>query len=57
MDAPETVKFGWHYPAGATAGSPVDEGPPDTADAPDDGDACYPYECRRGKPCCQHYSD
>ena len=54
MDAPEIAKFGWHYPAGAAAGPPDDD-PSDEADAADDSDACYPYECRRGKPCYQHY--
>lgn len=55
MDAPEIAKFGWHYPPGAAAGPPDDEDPPDEADAADDSDACYPYECRRGRPCYQHY--
>lgn len=54
MDAPEIAKFGWRYPAGAAAGPP-DDGPSDDTDNADDSDACYPYECRRGRPCYQHH--
>ena len=49
--------FGWHYPPGVTDAD-IDRvfgNASEAEDEDEDDNECYPYDCRRGKHCYNHY--
>ena len=46
----ERTDFGWYYPPGVTEEDFRE-------DEEEDEEACFPYPCKPGKPCYEHYED